>query len=194
MGDYDADLPPGFRFFPSDEELVVHFLRRKASHLPCQPNIIPTLDLHLFDPWDLNGNALQGGNQVWYFFSRNAQHRATPSGCWSPVGISENITNGDQHVGVKKTLVFFFGENKTNWVMHEYHLLDAINASTSNTRRSSSKKRSNPRTETNKWIICRVYDSSCGSQSSFQDGGRELSCLDEVFLSFDDLDEVSLPD
>lgn len=50
-----SDLPPGFRFFPTDEELVVHFLHCKASCLPCQPDIIPNLDQRLFDPWELNG-------------------------------------------------------------------------------------------------------------------------------------------
>lgn len=50
-----SDLPPGFRFFPTDEELVVHFLSRKASRLPCQPDIVPFLDLRRFDPWQLNG-------------------------------------------------------------------------------------------------------------------------------------------
>lgn len=41
-----------------------------------------------------------------------------------------------------------------------------------------------------KWVICRVYESnSCDSDEN------ELSCLDEVFLSLDDLDddEISLP-
>ncbi|RWV92223.1 hypothetical protein GW17_00045422 [Ensete ventricosum] len=50
-----SNLPPGFQFFPSDEELVVHFLRRKAAQLPCYPDIIPTIDLRHCDPWDLNG-------------------------------------------------------------------------------------------------------------------------------------------
>lgn len=47
-------LPPGFDFSPTDEELVLHFLYSKAS-LPCDPNIIPDLDLSLLHPWDLNG-------------------------------------------------------------------------------------------------------------------------------------------
>jgi hypothetical protein len=39
-------------------------------------------------------------------------------------------------------------------------------------------------------VICRVYE----RDEDDQDGdGTELSCLDEVFLSLDDLDEVSLP-
>lgn len=49
------NLPPGFRFFPTDEELVVHFLHRKSSLLPCHPDVIPDLDLYPYDPWDLPG-------------------------------------------------------------------------------------------------------------------------------------------
>jgi hypothetical protein len=50
-----TNLPPGFHFFPSDEDLVVHFLRRKAANIPCRPDIIPTVLLHRYDPWELNG-------------------------------------------------------------------------------------------------------------------------------------------
>jgi hypothetical protein len=50
-----ANLPPGFRFCPSDEELVVHFLHRKAALLPCHPDVIPDLDLYPYDPWELDG-------------------------------------------------------------------------------------------------------------------------------------------
>nr|GEW22291.1 hypothetical protein [Tanacetum cinerariifolium] len=55
MGDNkNVNLPPGFRFRPTDEELVVHFLQRKASLLPYHPDIIPDLDLYPHDPWDLD--------------------------------------------------------------------------------------------------------------------------------------------
>lgn len=55
MGDNNVNLPPGFRFYPTDEELVVHFLHRKATLLPCHPDIIPDLDLYPHDPWELDG-------------------------------------------------------------------------------------------------------------------------------------------
>lgn len=48
-------LPPGFRFYPTDEELIVHFLHRKAALLPCHPDVIPDLDLYPYDPWELDG-------------------------------------------------------------------------------------------------------------------------------------------
>lgn len=59
MADGSVNLPPGFYFSPTDEELVLHFLYSKISHLPCHPNIIPDLDLHVYDPWELNGKLLR---------------------------------------------------------------------------------------------------------------------------------------
>lgn len=55
MGDNNVNLPPGFRFYPTDEELVVHFLHRKASLLPCHPDVIPDLEVYPYDPWELDG-------------------------------------------------------------------------------------------------------------------------------------------
>ena len=40
-----------------------------------------------------------------------------------------------------------------------------------------------------KWVVCRVSERN----SDDDDDGTELSYLDEVFLSLDDLDEISLP-
>ncbi|KAL5211394.1 hypothetical protein ABZP36_022241 [Zizania latifolia] len=194
-----TNLPPGFHFFPSDEELVAHFLRRKASLLPCHPDIIPTLTPHRYNhPWELNGKALQAGDQ-WYFFCHATQSRTSSNGCWNPIGEDETVTSGGRSVGLKKTLVFSMGEPsqgiKTNWIMHEYHLLDGdcIGGSSNSTGSSSSRKRGHSSIESSSWVLCRVFDSSCGSQVSFHGEGTELSCLDEVFLSLDDYDEVSLP-
>lgn len=53
--DGSVNLPPGFFFSPTDEELVLHFLYCKASLIPCHPNIIPELDPSQVDPWELNG-------------------------------------------------------------------------------------------------------------------------------------------
>ena len=61
---WSMNLPPGFRFFPTDEELVVHFLHRRASLLPCHPDVIPDLDLYPYDPWDLPG--MYTHMHIWY--------------------------------------------------------------------------------------------------------------------------------
>ena len=57
MADNNGDnLPPGFRFYPTDEELVVHFLHRKSDLLPFHPDVIPDLDVLPYSPWELQGS------------------------------------------------------------------------------------------------------------------------------------------
>ncbi|KAJ0508962.1 putative transcription factor NAM family [Helianthus annuus] len=187
MGDNkNMNLPPGFRFSPTDEELVVHFLQRKASRLPCHPDIIPDLGLYPYDPWDLDGKAMVEGNK-WYYFSRRSSNRVTANGYWKSCGGDEEImsSNGSKRIGVKKYYVFHVGEApegmKTDWIMQEFRVHDGANSSRSR-RRDNSK---------NDWVICRVceqnYDNDDGND------GMELSCLDEVFLSLDDYDDISFP-
>ncbi|KAL3596366.1 hypothetical protein D5086_008003 [Populus alba] len=53
-------LPPGFRFHPTDEELVVHYLKKKAASVPLPVTIIAEIDLYKFDPWELPSKATFG--------------------------------------------------------------------------------------------------------------------------------------
>ncbi|KAI3788983.1 hypothetical protein L2E82_01766 [Cichorium intybus] len=198
MGDSNnVNLPPGFRFCPTDEELVVHFLQRKASLLPYHPDIIPDLDLYPYDPWDLDGKALEEGKN-WYYYSRRTQNRITANGYWKPWGCDEQIinSNSSKRVGVKKYYIFHIGEGpesvKTNWIMQEFRLSDGSNLSGSSASSSGrSKRRSQSKIDFSKWVICRVFDHSCDNDN--EEDGTELSCLDEVFLSLDDFDDISFP-
>ncbi|XP_023531750.1 NAC domain-containing protein 104-like [Cucurbita pepo subsp. pepo] len=178
-------LPPGFRFYPTDEELVVHFLHRKAALLPCHPDVIPDLALFPYDPWELPGKALGEGNQ-WYFYSRKTDARVTANGYWNPLGRDEPVVASAtaEVVGMKKYFLFHVGDAKTNWVMHEYRLYNAASAAAAG---RSSRRRGRPKRDYSKWVLCRVYEEE-------EEEGAELSCLDEVFLTLDDLDEISLPD
>jgi hypothetical protein len=51
----ESDLPLGFRFRPTDEELIVHYLRRRVNAVPCPVPVIAEVDIYKFDPWDLPG-------------------------------------------------------------------------------------------------------------------------------------------
>jgi len=51
-----ATLPPGFRFHPTDEELVGYYLKRKVEGLEIELEVIPVIDFYKFDPWELPGN------------------------------------------------------------------------------------------------------------------------------------------
>ena len=49
----ELQLPPGFRFHPTDEELVTHYLCRRCAGLLISAPIIAEIDLYKFDPWQL---------------------------------------------------------------------------------------------------------------------------------------------
>ncbi|PNX76925.1 NAC domain-containing protein, partial [Trifolium pratense] len=48
-----VSLPPGFRFHPTDEELVSYYLKRKINGRRIELEIIPEVDLYKCEPWDL---------------------------------------------------------------------------------------------------------------------------------------------
>lgn len=57
MNGGEVFLPPGFRFHPTDEELVVHYLCRRCATMP-MPIPVPVIaevDLYKYDPWQLPG-------------------------------------------------------------------------------------------------------------------------------------------
>ncbi|KAF8109940.1 hypothetical protein N665_0089s0059 [Sinapis alba] len=127
-------LAPGFRFHPTDEELVVYYLKRKIRRKKLRVAAIGETDVYKFDPEELPGKALYNtGDRQWFFFSSRdrKQHggrssRATNHGYWKATGVDRVIKCNSRPVGEKKTLVFHRGRapkgERTNWVMHEYTL------------------------------------------------------------------------
>jgi hypothetical protein len=50
--DEDVMLP-GYRFHPTDEELVTFYLRRKVARKSLRIEVIREMDIYKHDPWDL---------------------------------------------------------------------------------------------------------------------------------------------
>lgn len=50
-----AHVPPGFRFHPTDEELVDYYLRKKVTSRRIDLDVIKDVDLYKIEPWDLQG-------------------------------------------------------------------------------------------------------------------------------------------
>ncbi|KAK1294961.1 NAC domain-containing protein 18 [Acorus calamus] len=93
-------LPPGFRFHPTDEELIVHYLKRKVSSSPLPARFIPDVDLCRFDPWDLPGDLER---ERYFFCVRSAKYpngsrsnRAGVSGYWKATGKDRQVLRGGQ--------------------------------------------------------------------------------------------------
>lgn len=70
LRDIGATLPPGFRFYPSDEELVCHYLFKKIANEDVLKGTLIEIDLHTCEPWQLPGNFLLISSSF-SFMSRN---------------------------------------------------------------------------------------------------------------------------
>lgn len=51
----EETLPPGFRFHPTDEELITYYLISKISDSSFTGRAIADVDLNKCEPWDLPG-------------------------------------------------------------------------------------------------------------------------------------------
>ncbi|MQM13339.1 hypothetical protein Taro_046264, partial [Colocasia esculenta] len=135
LRDIESTLPPGFRFYPSDEELVCHYLYKKVANERVSGGTMVEVDLHTREPWELPEVAKLSANE-WYFFSfrdrkyatGSRTNRATKSGYWKATGKDRTVYEPMTHavVGMRKTLVFYRGRApngiKSGWVMHEFRL------------------------------------------------------------------------
>ncbi|XP_058182013.1 NAC domain-containing protein 53-like isoform X1 [Rhododendron vialii] len=132
-----GSLAPGFRFHPTDEELVSYYLKRKVCGKPFRFDAISDVDVYKTEPWDLPGKSrLKTRDLEWYFFSvldkkygnGSRTNRATERGYWKTTGKDRAVLHRTRTVGMKKTLVYHNGRaprgDRTNWVMHEYRLVD----------------------------------------------------------------------
>ena len=46
-------FPPGVRFYPSDEELIVYYLHNKVNSRPLPAAVVGEIELYSYNPWDL---------------------------------------------------------------------------------------------------------------------------------------------
>ncbi|KAL0358084.1 UNVERIFIED_CONTAM: protein FEZ [Sesamum calycinum] len=159
----DEVMLPGFRFHPTDEELVGFYLTRKIQQKPLSIELIKQLDIYKYDPWDLPKLAITGEKE-WYFYCprdrkyRNSArpNRVTGAGFWKATGTDRPIytSEGSKCIGLKKSLVFYKGRAakgiKTDWMMHEFRL---PSDSVSHNKRYLDKNI--PANEA--WAICRIF-------------------------------------
>ncbi|KAF5480611.1 hypothetical protein F2P56_001347 [Juglans regia] len=141
-------LPPGYRFHPTDDELVLLYLKRKIKGERFYSKAVAEVDIYKFAPWELPDKFKSGsGDLQWYFlcpverkYSRGHRiNRETRDGCWKKTGNDISVHHDKELVGSKKTLVFHKNLNstaigirggkstqreRTDWVMHEYSLGD----------------------------------------------------------------------
>ncbi|KAL0913160.1 hypothetical protein M5K25_016599 [Dendrobium thyrsiflorum] len=134
-------LPLGFRFRPTDEELLNHYLKRKINgRIKADSAVIPEVDVCKYEPWDLpEKSIIKSEDPEWFFFAPKDRkypngrrsNRATEAGYWKATGKDRSIKTrapSPMDIGKKKTLVFYRGRapkgERTGWIIHEYRTVE----------------------------------------------------------------------
>ncbi|XP_031275438.1 LOW QUALITY PROTEIN: NAC domain-containing protein 37-like [Pistacia vera] len=163
MESMESYVPPGFRFHPTDEELVGYYLRKKVASQKIDLDVIRDIDLYRIEPWDLQERCRIGYEEQneWYFFSHKDKkyptgtrtNRATMAGFWKATGRDKAVYDKLKLIGMRKTLVFYKGRapngQKTDWIMHEYRL--------------ESDENGPPQEEG--WVVCRAFKKRTNGQT-----------------------------
>lgn len=63
-----SKVPPGFRFHPTEEELLQYYLKKKISFQEIDLDVIRDIDLNKLEPWDIQGNSFL---QIIFYFNYN---------------------------------------------------------------------------------------------------------------------------
>ncbi|GKV38897.1 hypothetical protein SLEP1_g46751 [Rubroshorea leprosula] len=165
------DMPPGFRFFPTEDELVSFYLQHKLNGTRddldrLMDRVIPVVDIYAYNPWDLPQFSVylcHKDKEQWFFFIPRREsearggrpRRLTTTGYWKATGSPGCVYSNNRAIGVKRTMVFYKGRapsgQKTEWKMNEYKAIDG--------EASSSTAGASP-TLRHEFSLCRIYKKS----------------------------------
>ncbi|KAL6207864.1 hypothetical protein ACLB2K_018817 [Fragaria x ananassa] len=148
MGDAKATsfyLPPGCRFYPSEEQLLCYYLSRKNTAASDSGDhgydLIKELDLYDRDPFDLPDYACYsygrgGRRRHWFCYTvRVLKERRARSGYWKRKGRVRDVVGGGGKavLGRRSSFVFYLGNSpktavRTDWVLYQYAQVDHLQA------------------------------------------------------------------
>ncbi|CAK8535411.1 unnamed protein product [Lathyrus sativus] len=163
---------PGFRFYPTEEELVGFYLHNQLEGQKLEDinKVIPVIDINGKEPWTLPtfaGERCRGETEQWFFFSPRQEremrggrpNRITSSGYWKATGSPSYVySSSNKVIGIKKSMVFYEGKvpngRKTKWKMHEYKAIEHFDS-----------PNTNPPKLRHEFSLCRIYVISGGFSS-----------------------------
>ncbi|KAI4363900.1 hypothetical protein MLD38_020063 [Melastoma candidum] len=181
---------PGFRFYPTDEELVGFYLRRKVEKKPLKIELIKQIDIYKHDPWDLPKVSNFGDEEGYFFCMRGRKYRnsirpnrVTGSGFWKATGIDKPIYKSQEpheRIGLKKSLVYYLGSagkgKKTDWMMHEFRLPPPTVKNSNNKGNLLVAQNRNITEEAEVWTLCRIFKRTPSSRRYMPDA-KNIACI-----------------
>ncbi|KAH0905410.1 hypothetical protein HID58_037237, partial [Brassica napus] len=127
-----VDPPVGYRFHPTDEEIVGDYVRPKniESNTSRVDEVMNTVDIYEFDPWELPYKSRINSTDEDQQNRGERQSRRTKSGFWKKTGVTMDIMRkrgNREKIGEKRVFVFQYSKilggpskPKSDWVMHEH--------------------------------------------------------------------------
>ncbi|XVF64096.1 hypothetical protein PTKIN_Ptkin09bG0139800 [Pterospermum kingtungense] len=143
-------LPPGCRFYPSEKDLLNHYLTGKNSSVAADRadtngyDLIRELNLYDYEPSDLPEGACfvhgyRGRKRHWFCYTESKggrkRKRKAKGGFWMRIGKVKDVFGGGSLVlGTRTKFVFYEIDSvkaavRTPWVMYEYAPLQHLKAS-----------------------------------------------------------------
>ncbi|CAA3024867.1 NAC domain-containing 72-like [Olea europaea subsp. europaea] len=182
------DLPPGYRFKPTDVELL-HYLNLKIMNKRISIDDIKDVDIYKYHPHDLCQSWMNGKHEGYFFTSRTKKYlkggrpdRTTGDGYWKATGGDIIVQSNGQEVGRKKVLVYYEGKSKnnngtkTNWIMHEFTIHQTKNVARSSTNAIPDDKMLD-------MCVCRIYyRTSKSSKNKEQETGGNIIPIQETHV------------
>nr|XP_043620379.1 NAC transcription factor 29-like [Erigeron canadensis] len=154
--DYEDGLAPGYRFCPTDAELIVCYLKAKIEKDAYPPCRIHEVNIYNHSPDDL-AREYRSCDNKWYFLTpreRQCPKGSRPNrkvgnfGKWKAAQKDAAVLDvKGQEVGRKRSLNFL-DENgiKTSWLMQEY-----------TTTHPNLPIGTGPQTMLSNWVLCKIY-------------------------------------
>jgi hypothetical protein len=171
-------LPVGFRFRPSDEELVRDYLLKKVKGEELPWDGIDECDLYGEKPlWQICGD--QEDEKVYFFarlkkLSKSRVARTAGSGVWHENASHHIYDEEGEVIGSRKLFCFKVKDGSTmkrsDWVMHEFSLVGEHEQST-------------------KWVLCTLQkkgsESRIGIKRRCEDGSQQRKRICCEIVQFD---------
>ncbi|XP_055832320.1 NAC domain-containing protein 2-like [Solanum dulcamara] len=166
--EWKVQIPPGFRFCPTDVEILQHYLLSHVTGQFILPGIIREVDVYESNPYHLPGIDTNG--EYTYFFtergrkyvngSKTARVTRDKKGHWKSTSKLTQVFAQDPsnlYLGKKNTLVYYVkapgdqNDIKTNWIMHEFVIANnLVSPSTSSALPQNDHY--------NDVVACRIYE------------------------------------
>ncbi|KAF8075428.1 hypothetical protein N665_1094s0009 [Sinapis alba] len=131
-----TSLAPGFRFHPTDEELVRYYLKRKVCNKPFNFDAISVTDVYKSEPWDLPGACVENtfGKNLFEIVNKFQKRTKLSVHCYSgndDLGIQYLMNGQEQHWRFKDAFfhaTVFRCELKHGYEFQNYQTFVAYNS------------------------------------------------------------------